>query len=487
LTGNVRVMEPRFTLNCARMDIRLAETGAADKKQQAAVSEITGLPDFAPGGKKELKSMRCYGGVRLVRKTEPGAAPETAEAQEAQMIYPQQVITMTGRKPTIARGGDTLSGDKLIIDLKSQNLVAEPRSCIVFQNKGKGAGSQRTEVLADRADLGYGRNLLVFTGNVKVKDPRMALDCDRMDIYLKDAAPSAGKTAKKAPDSEMASIAGPDAKKQLEKIICTGKVMAREPRMKMDCDKLTLLFRQVTDPARLAVPGMFQSQGTELVQVLTDGNVVFENIPEKKTASSGKDKSSAAGLPTFDTGKPIRMTADRGLVDLPGNVSEFHGNVRVREDQGQLDCQDLYLYSKGVVPQKVEKTVETRFSGFESLDDDPFAKSVSGVRQVPQVISLGEGRELDRVVALKDVVLVRRLPSGGEQRATGQKAEYFVSRRQVELSGDAPEYAQITDANPQNNGRSRKITVFLDRETVAFDGRVQMEFDAKSGKPGVDL
>jgi lipopolysaccharide export system protein LptA len=232
---------------------------------------------------------------------------------------------------------------------------------------------------------------------------------------------------------------------------------------------------------------MFQSQGTELVQVLTDGNVVFENIPEKKTASSGKDKSSTAGLPTFDTGKPIRMTADRGLVDLPGNVSEFHGNVRVREDQGQLDCQDLYLYSKGVVPQKVEKTVETRFSGFESLDDDPFAKSVSGVRQVPQVISLGEGRELDRVVALKDVVLVRRLPSGGEQRATGQKAEYFVSRRQVELSGDAPEYAQITDANPQNNGRSRKITVFLDRETVAFDGRVQMEFDAKSGKPGVDL
>ena len=85
------------------------------------------------------------------------------------------------------------------------------------------------------------------------------------------------------------------------------------------------------------------------------------------------------------------------------------------------------------------------------------------------------------------MLLVRKLAAGGEQRASGQKAEYFVSRRQVELTGDAPNYAQVSDANPQNNGRSRKITVFLDREAVAFDGRVQMEFDAKSGNPGVDL
>ncbi|MBR4957095.1 MAG: hypothetical protein IKZ31_05000, partial [Lentisphaeria bacterium] len=99
----------------------------------------------------------------------------------------------------------------------------------------------------------------------------------------------------------------------------------------------------------------------------------------------------------------------------------------------------------------------------------------------------GDGRALDRVVALKDVVLVRKLASGGKQRATGQKAEYFVSRRLVELTGDAPDYAQVSDANPQNNGRSRKITVFLDRESVAFDGRVQMEFDAKSGKSGIDF
>ncbi|MBO5688933.1 MAG: hypothetical protein J6S73_03305, partial [Lentisphaeria bacterium] len=224
LSGNVRVTDPRFTLHCRRMDIRLAETGPADKKQKAAVSEITGMPEFAPGGKKELKTMHCFGGVRLVRVGEPGAEPETAEAQEAQMTYPQQIVTLTGNRPTLTKGRDTLSGDKLTLDMKSRSLVAEPNSRIVFSGAGKKAGTvaeklQRTEVLADRADLGYGSNLLIFTGHVKVRDPRMALDCERMDIYLKDAAVSAGKADRKPADAGMAALAGPDAKKVLDKIV----------------------------------------------------------------------------------------------------------------------------------------------------------------------------------------------------------------------------------------------------------------------------
>jgi lipopolysaccharide export system protein LptA len=190
-------------------------------------------------------------------------------------------------------------------------------------------------------------------------------------------------------------------------------------------------------------------------------------------------------MPTFSGTKPIRMTADHGRLDLVKNISEFHGSVKVREDQGQLDCEDLYLYGKEAAAVKAAVVPESADSGIDSLDDDPLANV--DTKQVPQVIGLGAGRELDRVVALKNVVLVRKLAAGGEQRATGQKAEYFVSRRLVELTGDAPDYAQVMDANPQNNGRSRKITVFLDRESVAFDGRVQMEFDAKSGNPGVDL
>ena len=423
LTGNVRVEEPRFALQCARMDIRLAETGTPDKKQQAAVSEITGMPEFAPGGKKELKDMICYGNVRMIHM----GTQENAVVRKAAQTLPQ------------------------------------------------------TEVLADRADLGYNSNLLVFTGNVRIRDVRMKLDCDKMDIYLKDAAPAATKTAKAGTADK-----GTDARKVLEKIVCTGNVRSQESRMKMDCQTLTLFFRQVTDPARKAAPGMFQSQGTELVAIHTDGGVTMESIPEKKTASAGKtDKNTAAGMPTFSGTNPIRMTADHGRVDLVKNISEFHGGVKVREEQGRLDCEDLYLYGKEVASVKTAGVPEKTTAGIDSLDDDPFAGIDS--KQVPQVIGLGDGRALDRVVALKDVVLVRKLASGGKQRATGQKAEYFVSRRLVELTGDAPDYAQVSDANPQNNGRSRKITVFLDRESVAFDGRVQMEFDAKSGKSGVDL
>ena len=420
LTGNVRVKEPRYALQCVRMDIRLTETGTPDKKQQAAVSEITGMPEFAPGGKKELKDMVCYGNVRMAH---------------------------LGSRETAA-------------------------------NKAKPL-PQQTEVLADRADLGNNSNLLVFTGNVKIRDHRMKLDCDKMDIYLNDAV----QTAKKG-----SAGSGSTSRKVLEKIICTGNVRSREARMKMDCQKLTLFFRQVAEPAGKAASGMFQSQGTELVAIHTDGGVTMESIPEKKIASAGKkDKNTSSGMPTFSGTSPIRMTADHGRLDLVKNISEFHGRVKVRENQGQLDCEDLYLYGKEAAAVKTagvqQKTGAS--SGLDSLDDDPFA--AVDTKQVPQVIGLGAGRELDRVTALKNVVLVRKLAAGGEQRATGQKAEYFVSRRLVELSGEAPDYAQVIDANPQNNGRSRKITVFLDRESVAFDGRVQMEFDAKSGKSGVDL
>ncbi|MBR2642827.1 MAG: hypothetical protein IKD46_06825 [Lentisphaeria bacterium] len=500
LTGNVRVADPRFDLECSRMDIRLAETGAPDKKQKAAVSEITGMPEFAPGGKKELKDMRCYGNVRLIRAAAPGEEVEMATAREAELTYPQQIVTLTGNRPMITKGRDSISGDKLTIDLNSQTLVAEPESRIVFNGSGKGLPGkgkndtqQQTVVLADRADLRYAENLLIFTGNVKVQDTRMGVDCDRMEIYLKDASSAAGKTAKKvSADTGLSSLAGPDAKKQLEKILCLGNVKVRESRMKMDCDKLSLFFRQ-TAPGKTAAPGMFQSHGTELVYIHSDGNVVLENIPEKKTASAGQDKKKniAAGMPSFGSGGgPMHMTADMGRVDLIKNISEFHGNVKVREEQGQLDCQDLYLYGKEASAAKAAsaKAVSAQadaFAGLDSLDDDPFGKN--NTKEVPQVIALGDGRELDRVVALKDVILVRKLASGGEQRATGQKAEYFVSRRLVELTGEAPEYAQVTDANPQNNGRGRKITVFLDRESVAFDGRVQMEFDSKKGTPGVGL
>ena len=398
-----------------------------------------------------------------------------------------------------------LSGLKLTIDLKRERLVAAPACRVEFTGNAESlqagpaaklpaktaAKLTRTVVTADRGDLGYGDNLLKFVGKVQVRDPRMSLDCNTMDIFLK-AAPGAKKSRQEKPeDITPESLAGPDGGKQLERVVCTGKVKAREPRMKLDCDKLTLLFRQAADGQ--TAPSMFQSHGTELVRILTDGHVVLENIPEKPQQTAQKQEKqekSASGLekvfPGADSGKPVRLTADRGVVDLPGNVSEFHGSVKVRQEQGRLDCQDLYLYAKDVGKSAAAPAAATSAAArLASLDDDPFAAAEP--TQVPQIISLGDGKELDRVLAENDVVLVRRTPAGGEQRATGQKAEYFVSRRLVELTGKAPQYAQIVDANPQNNGRGEKITVFLDRESVEFNGRVQMEFDRKGASGGDEL
>ncbi len=486
MRGNVSVRNRQYTLLCGRLQVKLRDNGKKlNTREKQAGSDVTGIPDIAPaGGSRELQSLHCSEGVRMIRKTAAGSVPEYAEAGEADLQMPQEVITLTGRRPTLTRGQDTLSGEQIIIFAKEERLLAYPDSKIVFhgnfnnpalQSRGKKAAKaiSSTIITAERGDFRYGENQMNLLGNVQVLDPHMKLNCEKMDIFLKPNQQV--RTAIRLEDLNAGSdsLTGPNARKQLDRIICGGKVRAVEPRAKLDCDMLTLTFRPA---AGKAVPGVLQSNGTEMEFIYADGNVVMESIPEKKTASTAGKKSDRDLM--FDSSSPVRLTASNGRVNIPGNITELHGHVKVRHIQGSMDCQDLYLYAKDVAGETAESAGGERLA---AIDEDPFAANEP--TKVPQVLSISDGKQLDRAVADKDVVLVRNLPGNRKQQALGEKAEYFVSRRMIELTGKPPELARVIDSVPRNNGRGEKITVYLDREAVAFDGRVQMDFDATQ-KPG---
>jgi lipopolysaccharide assembly outer membrane protein LptD (OstA) len=54
-----------------------------------------------------------------------------------------------------------------------------------FGTESKNEGPITTEIYADEASFDSGKNVGVFTGNVKVFDPRFNLQSDKLTVYLR--------------------------------------------------------------------------------------------------------------------------------------------------------------------------------------------------------------------------------------------------------------------------------------------------------------
>ena len=92
-----------------------------------------------------------------------------------------------GAHPRLVRGNDSLTGEQLIIWLNDERLSSPGDSRIILCSApAPGQAAVQTVITSDSSDLNYGGNLLTFKGNVKVRDPRMTLDCDEMKIHLKN-------------------------------------------------------------------------------------------------------------------------------------------------------------------------------------------------------------------------------------------------------------------------------------------------------------
>ena len=125
-TGNVVVKESDATIYCDRMEVFLKPAHKTDKKAK----EKSGNKEFSPvSGSQELDRIYCKGNVKIISVPKPS------------------------------------------VNTANKKAVPMPPSTIT----------------SDRCDLDYPSDKLVFHENVKVNHQGDTLDCDRLDLFLKDS------------------------------------------------------------------------------------------------------------------------------------------------------------------------------------------------------------------------------------------------------------------------------------------------------------
>ncbi len=148
LTGNVDVNDPSVRIKCDKMMVYLQEKEAVageekkpEAKEESKGENKGGEENLATGGNKELKKIVCIGNVvitrRLYDKNDISMGEQRATAGKALFDVKENMIVLTEDNPTIMRGKDTLTGNKITLWLDSERLKVE---------SGTGDAAQRAEV-----------------------------------------------------------------------------------------------------------------------------------------------------------------------------------------------------------------------------------------------------------------------------------------------------------------------------------------------------
>ncbi len=483
-TGKVNVDDPNMNLQCAKMVIDLKEqTGSPAPLPDETAGSLTGFSDFADaGGKRELDKINCEGGVQVTRRDAAGKLlhGEKALSQKAVFNYDTQKITMSGGTPLLKRENESLTGRELDIYVNEERLVVREESKIVLAAPG---GKGKTVILSDASDLNNTTNKLTFTGNVRLTDPRMKLDCDRMEIYLK-SDPGAEKT-EKTPANPL-GFGSENSGKAVEKVICYGNISMQDGQHgTMKTDQLTMLFAPVP-PGTPEDPGMFQSNGTRLVKILCDGNFELVSLEDKKgdtkaVAAAAKSADSAlTGMAGNSAGARV-LKADHGIIDLVKNESEFHDNVSVKDDLSVLKCDNMYIYT-AKVPKESAPEAAPQKKAAPSIDDDPdadpFASKALKAEMVPTRIMLTDGLDLERILCVGNVHLARKDERGKLQQAFGEQAEYIVANKEIVLTGKPGQRPRMTAEGGMMRGD--RVVVNTATGTMRVLGHTQLD-QSKSG------
>ena len=248
-------------------------------------------------------------------------------------------------------------------------------------------------------------------------------------------------------------------------------------------DQLTLLFQPVP-PGAEEEPGMFESNGTRLAQVLCDGNfklVGKENADTERKAAAGAKRVTDAPLAGMlgSGGGSRELNADRGVLDLIRNESEFHGHVAIRDALSQLNCDDMFIYtakSRPAAETEAEKPAED-----DDPDADPFADRRFRAEMVPARIMLTDGLDLERILCTGNVHLARKDEAGKLQQAFGERAEYIVADKRIVLTGTPAKRPMMT----AEGGMMRGDRVVVDTATgnMRVSGRTRLERDGKAKLP----
>jgi lipopolysaccharide transport protein LptA len=140
----------------------------------------------------EVDYVEASGGVEIV------SSNRTASADHAKYDYKTGFVQMTG-KASASDGANRLSGERIQLWIKGdRKMVCEPNALLEISADsginldGKSFGTsdgrvEKTEIRADKAVYDESRGLGELIGNVRLRDPRAAMNCDHVRLYLKDS------------------------------------------------------------------------------------------------------------------------------------------------------------------------------------------------------------------------------------------------------------------------------------------------------------
>ena len=337
------------------------------------------------------------------------------------------------------------------------SIVSKPKNTAA----GKKAKKQLPSTLnAQRAELDYPADKLVFYNNVRINHQGDMLNCDRLDLFLKDSAFS--KKSGKTTASGGVALGGRGANdKTLSKVIASGKVSMKDQQSDLSTELLTLDFRELA-PGTVKTPGMFAASDVQLTRIACDGKVVATSLP-----GAGKDAAQ----------KRI-LKAEHAMSDLLKNQSEFHKNVSIHEENNTLSCRDMFVFT-GAAPA-IAAAPEPSAAPVKPEDDpdaDPFALEPTE-NTAPSRIALADGVDLERIVCKNQVLLTNKDKKGAVTYAGGDSAVYTVKTGDITITADAPNRPYL-----KRDGRIQVSDIIqgnLITEELSGSGNVQVISDKSS-------
>jgi lipopolysaccharide export system protein LptA len=135
----------------------------------------------------EVEFVEAHGNVGLV------SSNRTASAEHAIYNYRSGFVQMEGMA-TASDGENRLSGERIKLWIRgNRKMICEPNALLEISSSSgvkfegvSGSTNGLTEVRADRAEYNEEKGWAKLSGRVRIRDPRAAMNCEKIRIFLKE-------------------------------------------------------------------------------------------------------------------------------------------------------------------------------------------------------------------------------------------------------------------------------------------------------------
>ena len=182
-SGETLITGENLVLDYERRFVRMDENVTVVDDRGVLETE-TLMGRFSVGNEVEMIEAR-----KGVRVTSEG---RIATAESANYAFQNGSIVLVGNA-RISEAGNRLSGEKIHFWIKgNRRMICEPNALLEVTRTseldvgGMPQGEGSTEIRSDRLVYDEEKALAEFDGNVRLRDPRAALNCEKVLLHLKE-------------------------------------------------------------------------------------------------------------------------------------------------------------------------------------------------------------------------------------------------------------------------------------------------------------